>query len=233
MSHPLDDLAAYLDNPEKPQRTPVPRSYEIFMGLGVVKTVNSDGTVAITYNGGNGDGTTTGGGPGLPAGVLGNYVPQVGDTVLVYSLGTQNWVTRAGGALGWSTYTPIWTASTTNPTLGNGSLIGRYKRLTAKTCVVRIDLIVGSTTNMGAGQMTFTLPFAPLNDGTRQFLGGQIVCATTGYSIGDRLGGGNARTSPNWFGTGGTWQTLAAGNPGTWSSSAPDGISIQGIYETA
>lgn len=93
MAGPQDDLAAYLASPDgQAQRTPVKRSYEVFIGIGTVKTVNDDGTVALTYNGGNGDGTTSGLGPGLPAGCVSGYAPAVGDTVLVYLLGEQLWV---------------------------------------------------------------------------------------------------------------------------------------------
>lgn len=57
----------------------------------------------------------------------------------------------------WSGYTPTWTASTTNPTLGNGTLNGKYKQI-GKTVMVRVTFIVGSTTTFGAGAWHFALP---------------------------------------------------------------------------
>lgn len=59
---------------------------------------------------------------------------------------------------GWQTYTPTWTATTTNPTLGNGTLSGQYRYLDQRAILVRIRLDVGSTTNVGVGQYRFALP---------------------------------------------------------------------------
>lgn len=55
------------------------------------------------------------------------------------------------------TYTPTWTASTTNPTLNNGILSGRYFRIN-KMVFVQIYLQIGSTTNVGSGQYRWALP---------------------------------------------------------------------------
>jgi hypothetical protein len=57
----------------------------------------------------------------------------------------------------WTAYTPVWTAITTNPTIGNGSLVGAYHRI-GKTAWFRIMLTGGSTTNWGSGRYQFTLP---------------------------------------------------------------------------
>lgn len=55
-------------------------------------------------------------------------------------------------------YTPVWTASTTNPILNNGSLSGNYFRI-QNLIIGQIFLVVGSTTNVGAGFYRFTVPF--------------------------------------------------------------------------
>ena len=62
-----------------------------------------------------------------------------------------------------STYTPSWTASTTNPSLGNGALTGRYKRLgtAGKQIHGSVRLTIGSTTTAGVGMYAFSLPVAP------------------------------------------------------------------------
>ena len=57
----------------------------------------------------------------------------------------------------WASYTPIWTASTTNPTLGNGSLTGRYC-VVGKLCTMSVKLNIGSTTTLGAGNWAFLIP---------------------------------------------------------------------------
>ncbi|MGP3636207.1 hypothetical protein ACTU45_23090 [Streptomyces sp. 24-1644] len=59
----------------------------------------------------------------------------------------------------WTPYTPSWTAVTTNPTLGNAVLIGRYMKV-GRTCHVRVDLTMGSTTTYGSGGWALGLPFA-------------------------------------------------------------------------
>ena len=57
----------------------------------------------------------------------------------------------------WAAYTPIWTASTTNPVLGNGSLTGRYC-VVNKLCTMSVRLSIGSTTTLGTGNWAFSIP---------------------------------------------------------------------------
>lgn len=59
----------------------------------------------------------------------------------------------------WTSWTPSWTGSTSNPSLGNGTLNAAYKRAdTAKTVTIRLRLAAGSTTSFGSGQWSFSLP---------------------------------------------------------------------------
>jgi hypothetical protein len=57
----------------------------------------------------------------------------------------------------WTSYTPAWTASTTNPSLGNGILSGRYRRV-GDTLQYHIHLTMGSTTTFGTNTWRFGLP---------------------------------------------------------------------------
>lgn len=57
-------------------------------------------------------------------------------------------------------YTPIWTAVTTNPAIGNGAIIGEHSRSGDKLSVA-IELLIGSTTTPGVGAWRFSLPKAP------------------------------------------------------------------------
>lgn len=75
--------------------------------------------------------------------------------------GTQ-WITLATVPGAWPTFTPTWTATTVNPSVGNGTLIGAYS-LVGKTCDVHIDLIMGSSTNYGSGNWQFALPFTAVS----------------------------------------------------------------------
>ncbi len=86
-------------------------------------------------------------------------------------------------------YTVSWTASTTNPTLGNGTLIGRYT-VRNSLCRVQIELTFGSTTAAGSGTYNFSLPITHstgwgkslgtvyiLDSGTTNYTGVAIVDA--------------------------------------------------------
>ena len=57
----------------------------------------------------------------------------------------------------WQPYTVSWTAATTNPSIGNGTLVGRYTQI-GKTCILVIALTMGSTTTYGSGNWSFSLP---------------------------------------------------------------------------
>ena len=62
---------------------------------------------------------------------------------------------EVGGA--WVAYTPTWTATTTNPTIGNGTLSGYYTKI-GKTVHFRIIIVFGTTTNAGSGIYFFGIP---------------------------------------------------------------------------
>lgn len=57
----------------------------------------------------------------------------------------------------WTSYTPTWTGATTNPVLGNGTLDGGYRAI-GKTIAIRIRLVIGSTTTLGSGLWSLSLP---------------------------------------------------------------------------
>lgn len=92
----------------------------------------------------------------------------------------------------WQAYTPAWTAASTNPALGNGTLTGRYV-LFGKTAMVVINLIMGSTTTYGDGAWSLSLPvaaassvrfggvFAALDSGTANYEG--TVFTTPGSNL--------------------------------------------------
>ena len=65
---------------------------------------------------------------------------------------------RAGVQATWDIYVPTVTG-TTNPSIGNGVLTGRYLRL-GKTIICTIVMQMGSTTTYGSGTWTITLPVA-------------------------------------------------------------------------
>jgi hypothetical protein len=60
-------------------------------------------------------------------------------------------------ATAWQTYTPTWGASTTNPSLGNGQIRGRYI-VYGKMVHVQAWIGFGSTTTYGSGIWSISLP---------------------------------------------------------------------------
>lgn len=73
------------------------------------------------------------------------------------------WTGAAWAAQGdFQAYTPSWTASTTNPTLGNGTLSARWTRVgRLVTCMGTLAL--GSTSNGGTGLWSISLPVTAAN----------------------------------------------------------------------
>ena len=57
-------------------------------------------------------------------------------------------------------YTPEWTATTTNPSIGNGTLRGLFSR-NGDVVTTSIDFIVGSATTLGVGVWEFSVPVIP------------------------------------------------------------------------
>ena len=96
----------------------------------------------------------------------------------------QRWEQPVGN---WQAYTVSWTATTTNPSIGNGTLVGRYTQI-GKTIMGNILLICGSTTTFGSGNWRFSLPkisassnmpfmghFAILDSGTCFYVGTILI----------------------------------------------------------
>jgi hypothetical protein len=79
----------------------------------------------------------------------------------------------------WKDWTPTWTASTTNPSIGNGTLLGRYS-VVGKIVICKIFLQFGSTTTAGSGAYSFTYPVTPKN---YRFVGGTYRLRKNGGSL--------------------------------------------------
>ena len=60
----------------------------------------------------------------------------------------------------WTGWTPTLTAATTNPTIGNGTLAGRYMQIGTTVFAVFV-FTFGSTSNAGSGQWSMSYPVAP------------------------------------------------------------------------
>lgn len=56
-------------------------------------------------------------------------------------------------------YTPVWASTGTQPSIGDGTLVGRYA-LRGKMCLLTIAQVMGSTTTYGSGRWSWSLPLA-------------------------------------------------------------------------
>lgn len=72
----------------------------------------------------------------------------------------------------WATWTPTWT----NLTLGNGSVVAKYKQI-GKLVIARLALTFGSTSSIAAGGVEFTLPVNAAEVAS-QALGNAIIVDT-------------------------------------------------------
>ena len=131
----------------------------------------------------------------------------------------------------WTTYTPAWTGSTTNPVLGNGTLTGRYSKF-GRDVRFHLNLICGSTTTYGSGIYSFSLPFTPASLGASMIgnahllgsarWGGQVVIAS------------GVATISNFFATSSSDNRLAFHTPSVPEAMANGSqLRITGSYESA
>ena len=130
---------------------------------------------------------------------------------------------------GSTTYTPTWAGG--SPSIGNGTLTGRYQRI-GKRISVQIVLIGGSTTNWGgATAWTFSLPVTAASD-TVYYVGiAHILDSGTGFHTGVALispGGSTLNLNPSTAGTGGNF---ASTTPITWATN--DQLRIDITYTVA
>lgn len=186
-------------------------------------------------------------------GVTSGAVLQVGGSNVGYTGNLEQWVGPANsivaqvdhlgnfsgndflwtGGAAWTTYTPTWRSSGTQPAVGNGVLVGRYRQF-GKTIVGGIILTAGSTTTYGTGTYSFDIPFIAANqtliaNGTLQVVG-------TGV---ERYGGiaqvgANSTTVAPFASTSATDTRLAQqsqGSPVTLVTG--NSIRITFVYETA
>jgi len=107
---------------------------------------------------------------------LGKLSDPNADRVLFWddSAGALKWLTVdgiVGTDLGkWQSHTVSWTAATTNPSIGNGTLTGRYIVI-GKLCTYVLGLVMGSTTTYGSGNWAFSLPINAVNTAGINFYG--------------------------------------------------------------
>jgi hypothetical protein len=133
----------------------------------------------------------------------------------------------------WTSYTPTWTASAGTPSVGDGTLTGKYARVN-KLIDFRIELVFGSTTTMGtAGSVQrFALPVTPVSTQRHRFLGTAYDSGTADYTAYFRWNSAGyleVVCQPTTAGNGD--RTVSNTVPFTWGTG--DVLMVQGRYECA
>lgn len=152
------------------------------------------------------------------------------DTDVVDIYNGSAWVTVAG-AQGWSTWTPTWSSTGSAPSIGNGTIVGRYQKH-GRSVRVLLRLTWGSSTSGGTGNWTITLPTDLAFDNT--YLGGfvwdnstslTLPCASRMDSSSAVIAQIGAHTSA------GTGALITASHPFTWATS--DELVMGGVYQSS
>lgn len=140
-------------------------------------------------------------------------------------------VAGGGASLGdWESYTPTWAASGGTTTLGNGTLVGRYKALDATTYIVQIHLTWGSTTSATGSTWSFSLPSGVTSaSGRSQTMSGWIVDSGTDNKMATGLVSASATTIGQIVPEGSNIVTATA--PMTWTTS--DQLALNGTLEVS
>ncbi len=133
---------------------------------------------------------------------------------------------------GWTAYTPEWTAASSNPAINNGTIEGYYKVI-GKTCFVRGNIAMGSTTTFGTGEWYVSMPFTASHADAILMAATLLDNGTAWYNatmLGARAGF-NHKASIQYQTTGGTASDVNATGPFTWASG--DRFVWNGSYEIA
>lgn len=86
----------------------------------------------------------------------------------------------------WTAFTPAWTGSTTNPAIGNGTIVGRYRKV-GKTVHFRVIITAGSTTTFGSGNYAIGLPFGSHATGLQVIEAGEFNVGGAAYPMRGRV----------------------------------------------
>lgn len=143
---------------------------------------------------------------------------------------------EVGKAGAWTAYTPTWAASGTAVVLGNGVVLGRYKKQ-GKTLQFAIQFTYGSTSTGGTGIWSFSLPPAITTPVAPPALSDQwgvaILAKATASTSGLWQAGSNSGVllvlTPSAAST--NLSYVGPGVPTAWA--ANDKLSLQGILEIA
>jgi hypothetical protein len=143
---------------------------------------------------------------------------------------TSSYVTPYEGA--WISYTPSWTAASVNPSIGNGTIQGWYK-VVGKTCFVRGNVAMGSTTTFGTGEWYISMPFTASHADAILMTANLLDNGAAWYNatVNGARAGFNYKTAIQYQAVGGTANDINATQPFTWANS--DRFLWNGSFEIA
>jgi hypothetical protein len=130
------------------------------------------------------------------------------------------------------TYTPTWTAAGGTPTIGNGTLTGKYTVIN-NWCVGSVLMVLGSTSSIsGTSEWRWSLPVTQTNTPQFQALGSALAIdygtagyrGTVWYSLGQNAMAVYASDGA---------PTVGATTPFTWTPASGDYLTISFSYEVA
>lgn len=114
-----------------------------------------------------------------------------------------------------TTYTPAWTASSVNPSLGNGTLLGNWSR---RRDMIRVNILltIGSTTTLGTGNWIFSLPFVRDSGGNMPAVGVASISCAGAFAVGTVVADPGSAAVTIYPSSGGTQVGPAV--PGAWAN---------------
>jgi len=132
----------------------------------------------------------------------------------------------------WTAYTPVWTAASVDPVIGNGTIEGYYKVI-GKTCFVRGNIAMGSTTTFGSGEWYVSMPFTASHADAILMTAQLLDNSTAWYNatLNGARAGFNYKTAIQYQNTGGTADSITSTTPFTWTTS--DRFLWNGSFEIA
>ncbi len=130
----------------------------------------------------------------------------------------------------WTAYTPEWTAASSNPVINNGTIQGYYK-VVGKTCFVRGNIAMGSTTTFGTGEWYVSMPFTASHADSILMTATLLDNSTAWYNaiLNGARAGFSHKSAIQYQVVGGTADSLTPTTPFTWASG--DRFTWNGSYE--
>lgn len=180
-------------------------------------------TQTVTFQNGQ---TADGGEVQTEIQALGNSVNNIVDAQISASAAIT--MTKLANFVAWTDYTPTWTTTGTAPSIGNGTLEGRYCRI-GNVVFFHIYLDFGSTTSAGTGNWSFALPVSVGSNVNTLFPVSCYMRDTTGFGWGSTANRAGNTILPLYIDSSSHLVNVTATSPFTWTTG--DDLHIAGSYE--